>query len=219
MAESGKRLLLVDDSELVVTMLSDHLETEGYEILTAPDGAAGWARVGADKPDLIITDVQMPKMSGLDFTRKVRAGEATRHIPIIMITTLNTMDDRIAGIEAGADDFINKPFNKQILLLKIRNLLKSGLLTKQLAQNVQAMKAANEELEKLRRRAKDWIEVAGEELKGLAANLSSTLNKLTGEMANSGANESTSKLARWSADYAQSLSDKLNKVFHEGREG
>ncbi|MBI3892148.1 MAG: response regulator [Candidatus Wallbacteria bacterium] len=209
----GKRLLIVDDSELVVTMLADHLESEGFEILVANDGQHGYERVLADKPDLVITDVQMPRLSGLDLTRKLRENESTRPLPIVMITTLNTMDDRLAGIEAGADDFINKPFNKQMLLLKIRNLLKSSALNRQVQQNFEEMRSVNAEMEKLQKRQKYWMEVVGQEIKELAGSLHVTLNKLATDTAS--APEVTQKLAKHAFDTCKTLSERLNKVFTE----
>ncbi|MBI2944642.1 MAG: response regulator [Candidatus Wallbacteria bacterium] len=211
----GKRLLIVDDSELVVTMLADHLESEGFDILVANDGQQGYERVLADKPDLVITDVQMPRMSGLDLTRKLRENESTRPLPIVMITTLNTMDDRMAGIEAGADDLINKPFNKQMLLLKIRNLLKASALNRQVQSNYEEMKAVNAELDKLQKKHKYWMEVVGEEIKEVAANLQMTLGKLQGEMAS--CPESAQKVAKYAFDYARTLADRLDKVFKEDK--
>lgn len=213
MVETGKRILLVDDSELVQTMLADHLESEGFEILTARDGQAGFEQVLAQKPDLIITDVQMPRMNGLDLTRKLRETESTRATPIIMITTLNTMEDRIAGIEAGADDFINKPFNKQILLLKIRNLLKSSALARQVAERYHELREATEQLKRLQGERQFSMEVVGDELRNLAENLRGTLERLAAAAPPSSLPEPTGKLLAHAVECGKILSDKLNRAF------
>ncbi len=209
MADTKPKLLLVDDSELVMTMLSDHLASEGFEIHMAEDGAIGYQKAKTVHPDLIITDVQMPNLSGHDLTRKLREDKATQKLPIIMITTLSTMEDRIKGIECGADDFINKPFNKQMLMLKIRNLLKSSALHKQ-------VEASLEEMRKMREKEKYTMEVLGEEILEMAANMCASLGQLETNLTSGGAAEQQVRMAKSAAGSAESLSVKLKQVFKAG---
>jgi len=117
------RLLLVDDRPDNLALLEAILAPEGYEIITADSGARALARAAERPPDLILLDVMMPGLDGFQVCQALRRRADSRFIPVIMITALTELDDRIRGLEAGADDFISKPINDDLLLAKIRSLL------------------------------------------------------------------------------------------------
>ena len=117
-------ILIVDDEPSNVDMLSQELAEEGYIILTAFDGEEALIKVHDHQPDLILLDVMMPKVDGFTACRILKGSGKTVIIPIIMLTALRGHEDRIRGIDAGADDFISKPFDRDELLAKIRALLR-----------------------------------------------------------------------------------------------
>ena len=111
-------ILIIDDSLENRLLLSSQLEMEGYEILQAEDGHEGIEIARRDRPDLILLDVMMPGINGFAVCRQLKAGEATRGIPIIMVTALRDVQYRIEGIEAGADEFLSRPHHREELLLR-----------------------------------------------------------------------------------------------------
>ncbi len=107
---ASRRILLVEDSSTMRRMLSMKLQDEGYEIFTSNDGQQGLARAAEEpRPDLILTDYEMPEMDGAGLCRAIKADKDLRTIPILMLTTLAEIDAKVAGLEAGADDYILKP--------------------------------------------------------------------------------------------------------------
>lgn len=132
------RILVADDEPPVREMLKVILESDGYVVETAADGDEAWSKVRSFTPDLILTDVMMPRLNGYDLCRRVRSGRDTWRIPVVMVTALGATEDRIAGIEAGADDFLRKPPSKMELLARVRSLLKIKFLGDSLeeAENV-----------------------------------------------------------------------------------
>lgn len=119
----NKRILVIEDSELMQQMISDVLGKEGYDVYSAYSGEEGLAKVSIVKPDLIILDIVMPGMSGFDVCRILRADESNNLIPIIMITAQVNEDDKLVGLELGADDYIIKPFNNREIVSRVRNTL------------------------------------------------------------------------------------------------
>ena len=117
-------ILIVDDEPTNVDMLSQELEEEGYKLLTANDGEDALIKVHEHQPDLVLLDVMMPKVDGFTVCRILKRSGKTILIPVILLTALSAHEDRVRGIEAGADDFISKPFDRNELLAKIRSLLR-----------------------------------------------------------------------------------------------
>jgi putative two-component system response regulator len=121
---SRTRILVVDDTGLERERLKDELVGQGYQVATAQDGEEALAKVAAEAPDLILLDVIMPKLDGYEVCRLLKSDGRTILIPVVLITSLHATEERIRGIEAGADDFLSKPFNRQELLTRVRSLLK-----------------------------------------------------------------------------------------------
>jgi class 3 adenylate cyclase len=122
---SGRaRILVVDDTPQNVKLLADLLSAKAYEVCTAASGAEALERVRTDHPDLILLDVVMPGMSGYEVCRTIREDPETRLLPVVMVTALNPAEERVKGIEAGADDFLSKPVNAAELLARVGSLLR-----------------------------------------------------------------------------------------------
>jgi adenylate cyclase len=131
------RILVVDDIPANVRLLVTLLAGAGYETITAESGAAALAMVASERPSLLLLDVVMPGLSGLDVCRTLRADPAHAMLPIVLVTALDPAQERVRGLEAGADDFLSKPVNTEELLARVRSLLR----VKTLYDTVQAQAA------------------------------------------------------------------------------
>jgi len=118
------RILVVDDTARNVKLLADLLAAKGYEVRTAASGAEALAHLAEYEPDIVLLDVVMPEMSGYEVCASIRANPETRLLPVVMVTALDPAEERIKGIEAGADDFLSKPINTAELLARVRSLLR-----------------------------------------------------------------------------------------------
>jgi DNA-binding response OmpR family regulator len=117
-----QRVLIVEDEPQMQIILRDNLEYEGFEVIVATTGEQGIQSVICDRPDVVILDLMLPKMSGYEVCRQIRARGAT--VPVIMLTARNAEIDRIAGFELGADDYVGKPFSIRELVARIRAQLR-----------------------------------------------------------------------------------------------
>lgn len=126
------RLLVVDDNVQNVELLTALMEAEGYEVISAADGLEALAHVAASPPDMILLDIMMPKLDGYAVCRRLKEQVSTRLVPIVLLTALGEEAARIRGIEAGADDFITKPFSRTELQARIRSLLRLKTFTDEL---------------------------------------------------------------------------------------
>ena len=116
------RILVVDDVDVNVRLLEAKLTIEYYDVLTCNDGLSALAIAAEHQPDLILLDVMMPGMDGFETCRRLKAEAATRHIPVVLVTALDGRQDRIRGLEAGADDFLTKPIDDVILFARVKSL-------------------------------------------------------------------------------------------------
>lgn len=123
------RLLIVDDNAQNVELLTALMQAEGYEVASAADGLEALAQVGVQPPDLILLDIRLPGLDGYAVCRRLKQEAATRLVPIVLVTALRAEEARIKGIEAGADDFITKPFSRAELVARVRSLLKLKAFT------------------------------------------------------------------------------------------
>jgi two-component system response regulator MprA len=121
------RILVVDDEPAVRESLASSLAFEDYEVLTAMDGLEALDELDRARPDLVILDVLMPRLDGLTTCRRLRSRGKT--LPVLMLTARDTVGDRVTGLDAGADDYLVKPFELDELLARVRALLRRGLLT------------------------------------------------------------------------------------------
>jgi class 3 adenylate cyclase len=121
---ANRKILVIDDDWLNRELLETYLVQAGYQVLTASDGAAGLNLVTDSLPDLVLCDVQMPRMTGYEVCAAIKANPATQFLPVVMVTALDSDEEKLRAVEAGADDFITKPFNSILLLTRVRSLLR-----------------------------------------------------------------------------------------------
>lgn len=134
------KILVVDDTPANVKLLADLLTVKGYAVSTATNGEQALASIGREQPDLVLLDVMMPGMSGYDVCRRIRDDPATTLLPVVMCTSLDPQQERVKGIEAGADDFLSKPVNQPELFARVKSLLR----VKQLHDELAALNASLE---------------------------------------------------------------------------
>jgi len=120
------KILIVEDEPNMVAGLRDNFEFEGYQVVTAPDGVAGLERALSESPDLVILDVMMPRMSGLDVCKQLKSKKPS--IPIIMLTARGQEIDKVVGLELGADDYVTKPFSIRELMARVKAVLRRASL-------------------------------------------------------------------------------------------
>ncbi len=128
------RILVVDDIEANVRLLEAKLTAEYYDVSVAYDGATALAKAAAELPDIILLDVMMPELDGFEVCRRLKADLTTRHIPVVLVTALDGRRDRLAGLEAGADDFLTKPIDDVTLLARVRSLSRMKLVIDELRE-------------------------------------------------------------------------------------
>lgn len=124
--DSGRKILIIEDESDVADLLMLNLRKGGFKVSTAANGAIGLQKARDDRPDFIILDLMLPKMSGLEVCRILKGDAATSHIPILMLTAKAEEIDRIVGLEFGADDYVTKPFSPREIMLRIRAILRRG---------------------------------------------------------------------------------------------
>ena len=119
-----KRILIIEDDHDIVELVRYNLANEGFQVLAAFDGGSGLAALKKSPPDLLLLDLMLPKLSGLDICREIRRDESLNRLPILMLTARGDEADRVVGLEMGADDYVTKPFSPRELLARVKALLR-----------------------------------------------------------------------------------------------
>jgi len=146
------RILVVDDTPKNVKLLADLLSVKGYDVETAASGQEALEKIHQVPPDLVLLDVVMPQMSGYEVCRRIRGNPQTDRLPVVLVTALDPGEERVKGIEAGADDFLSKPINQPELLARVRSLLRIKSLYDQLEESNRTLEArVTEQVDQLQR--------------------------------------------------------------------
>jgi len=144
---AAAKILVVDDTPMNVKLLVDILSARGYAVTAAHDGEEALARVTEDVPDLVLLDIMMPGLSGYDVCRRLRAEPSTALLPVVLVTSLDPQQERVHGIEAGADDFLSKPIHQPELFARVRSLLRVKTLQDEVRRQAERLAALNAQLE------------------------------------------------------------------------
>ncbi|MFP6806692.1 MAG: response regulator transcription factor [Pseudomonadales bacterium] len=126
---SVKKIVVVEDEPDILELLSYNLKREGFEVLVALDGAKGMSLIQKIRPDLVLLDLMLPGIGGLDICRQLKADSATQQIPIIMVTAKGEESDLVLGLGIGADDYVAKPFSPKELVARVQAVLRRGART------------------------------------------------------------------------------------------
>ncbi|MCS6292349.1 MAG: response regulator transcription factor [Nitrospira sp.] len=121
---SAKKILIVEDEKDILQLVKLYLEKEGYRTVTASTGSEGLAQVRTEKPDLVVLDLMLPEIDGLEICKRLRAAPDTAMLPIIMLTAKAEESDTIIGLELGADDYVTKPFSPKTLVARVKALFR-----------------------------------------------------------------------------------------------
>ena len=140
---NGSKVLVVDDLPANVKLITAILKRD-YEIIPAYSGEEAIEKVESEKPDIVLLDVMMPGIDGYEVCKRIKQGDSTRFTPVVMITALSDVEDRIKAIEVGADDFLTKPINTQELITRTRSLLKAKRFHDQLVESKAIIEAQND---------------------------------------------------------------------------
>ncbi len=144
MMASKPRILIADDNLQGVELLEAYLDELGCDVKSASDGGVTLKLVQDWKPDLVLLDIMMPKMSGFEVCKQMRANPATKNVAVLMVTALDQSADVERAVEAGTDDFLTKPINKQELLIRVRSLLKAQKAKNELERTLSYMEAVQQ---------------------------------------------------------------------------
>ena len=139
------KVLIVDDEEVNIRIIEAYLSNE-YDIITAQNGREAMEKIGLYEPDIVLLDLMMPIMSGYDVCKSIKENDATRFIPVVMITALSGSDAKIKAIEIGADDYLTKPINRLELITRVKSLLKKKYYEDQLVHDKEILEMQNKAL-------------------------------------------------------------------------
>src|SRR5579864_4323641 len=126
------RVLVVDDIPSNIKLLEARLVAEYFDVVSASDGQEALARIAEQEPDIVLLDVMMPGMDGFEVCHRIKSNPKTAHVPVVMVTALDQTSDRVAGLDAGADDFLTKPVDDAALFARVRSLVRLKIMTDEL---------------------------------------------------------------------------------------
>ncbi|MCI0407480.1 MAG: response regulator [Acidobacteria bacterium] len=168
-------ILVVDDDPRNIRLMESILKTSGYAVITAEDGEQALEAVARRRPDAVLLDVMMPGVSGFDVCKKLRSQYETRLLPIIMVTALNALEEKVQALEMGADDFLSKPVNRMEMLAKLRSILRVKSLHDEVEQTRLQLEAKNRELVRVEQLKEKLTQMVVHDLKnplsGIVGNL------------------------------------------------
>lgn len=133
-----KRILLIEDDRDIVELVRYNLDREGFQVTSATDGSSGLAQVRKSPPDVLLLDLMLPKLSGLEICKEIRRDQSLNRLPILMLTARGEEADRVIGLEMGADDYVTKPFSPRELVARVRALLRRAEPPQETAKPIQA---------------------------------------------------------------------------------
>ncbi|MCX5781683.1 MAG: response regulator transcription factor [Elusimicrobia bacterium] len=120
----SKKIHIIDDDDQIRSLLEDVFKEEGYMVISSADTEEGYKKVLKSQPDLVILDIKIPRIGGIELCRLIRSNPQTKNVPIIMLTVESSETDKIIGLEMGADDYVTKPFNNKELIARVKSLLR-----------------------------------------------------------------------------------------------
>ncbi|WP_027339231.1 response regulator [Halonatronum saccharophilum] len=154
----SNKILVVDDEENIVQLIKFNLEKEGYEVIAAYDGEKALEEVDIEKPKLVILDLMLPKVDGLEVCRKIRGNNQYSKLPIIMLTAKSEELDKVLGLEMGADDYVTKPFSPRELIARVKAILRRANTKNNTKKSIVRVKDLQLDLDKYK------VEIKGNEL-------------------------------------------------------
>jgi signal transduction histidine kinase len=167
----GASVLVVDDDQRNVRLMESILRGSGYQVVKAYNGEEALRLVESDRPDLLVLDVMMPRMSGFELCQRLKGRYETRFLPIIMVTALNALEDKVQALEYGADDFLSKPINKLELLAKVRSVLRVKALQDEVERRKSEIEAANQQLLRMQGFKESMMQMVVHDLKNPLASI------------------------------------------------
>jgi two-component system alkaline phosphatase synthesis response regulator PhoP len=132
-----KRILVIEDDKDIVELVRYNLEREDFHVIAARDGVSGLAQVKKSRPDLLLLDLMLPKLSGLEICKEIRRDQSLNRLPILMLTARGEEADRVLGLELGADDYVTKPFSPRELVARIKALLRRTEPTTEVTKTIE----------------------------------------------------------------------------------
>ena len=188
--------MVVDDDQRNVRLMESILKSNGYRVVKAYDGDEALHLVNTEPPDLILLDVMMPKVSGLELCRTLRDCYATRLLPVIMITALNSLEDKVRALEIGADDFLSKPINKTELLAKVRSILRVKALQDEIERQKILLEDTNSRLLSMQRFKESMTQMVVHDLKNPLAGIMGNIQLMQMQRSGTGRDRLQELLAR-----------------------
>jgi DNA-binding response OmpR family regulator len=159
------KILVVDDEPDVVVIISRMLKGLGYDVITASDGEVALEKLKGEKPDLVTLDIMMPGMNGYEVLKSIRKDPETSHIPVLMVSVKDDKEDIVKGLEIGANDYMTKPYQKTILLAKVRSLLKLKKMDDRIRDHSTTLEDEAEEREQVLAEVHEALKESHEKLK------------------------------------------------------